>query len=140
MPNLDDLRCSFARLAGFAVFLGLATAARATGGGGAGPMGAIEGVVTARPTRPVERIDSPSPVLYVTNRRVIIETPAGATVGATTTDERGRFYVDVPPGQYVVRVAIVPGTVGMRQNSPGDVAVAANQTSTADIELDTGLR
>jgi hypothetical protein len=120
------------------VVLGLVVATQGTGGAGA--TGVIEGEVTARPTRPVERADSPSPVLYVAHRRVTIETASGATVATTTTNERGHFSVTVPPGSYVVRVAIVPGTVGIRQNSPGDVMVIANQTNTVDIELDTGLR
>lgn len=48
--------------------------------------------------------------------------------------------MDVPPGSYVVRVPIVQGTVGMRQNSPCDATVTANQTGRVDIELDTGIR
>jgi hypothetical protein len=144
MEDSDIIGHSFACLSAAClssalVVLALVVAAQGTGGA-AGATGVIEGEVTARPTRPVERADSPSPVLYVAHRRVAIETPSGATVATTTTDANGRFSVAIPPGSYVVRVAIVPGTVGIRQNSPGDVTVIANQTNTVDIELDTGLR
>jgi hypothetical protein len=76
----------------------------------------------------------------VTGREVTIATPSGATIATTTTDAKGHFSVAVPPGSYVVHVKIEPGTIGMRQETPGDVTVTANQTSTVHIELDTGIR
>jgi hypothetical protein len=42
--------------------------------------------------------------------------------------------------EYDVQVAIVPGTVGMRQQTPGDVHVIAGQTTQITIQLDTGIR
>jgi hypothetical protein len=48
--------------------------------------------------------------------------------------------VQVAPGSYVVQVKIIPGKVGMRQITPGDVTVRANETTVIQILLDTGIR
>ena len=105
-----------------------------------GPTGTIAGDVVAGPTCPVEQAENPCPPAVVKNREVDIQTPAGRTVATTTTDANGHFSVAVPPGAYIVHVKIEQRQVGMRQTSPGDVTVIANQTSTVHIELDTGIR
>jgi hypothetical protein len=105
-----------------------------------GPTGTIAGDVVAGPTCPVEQAENPCPPAVVKNRKVDVQTQAGTTVASTTTDANGHFSVAVPPGTYVVHVKIEQGQVGMRQTTPGDVTVIANQTSTVHIELDTGIR
>jgi hypothetical protein len=105
-----------------------------------GQQGMISGAVIAGPTRPVERVDTPRATAPVTDREVLIKTRDGADAAQTTTDGQGHFAVSVAPGEYVVQVAIVPGTVGLRQQTPGAVRVAAGQTSYVTVELDTGIR
>ena len=107
---------------------------------GAGPTGTISGEVVAGPTTPVERVGTPTATVPVTNRTVVINTQDGSEAARTTTDAQGHFSVSVMPGDYVVQVAIVPGTVGMRQQTPGDVHVTAGQTTQITIQLDTGIR
>jgi Carboxypeptidase regulatory-like domain len=109
-------------------------------GGRTGPRGTISGDVVAGPTCPVERITNPCPPAPVQNRQLSILTQSGTVVATTTTDDLGRFRVEVPPGSYVVRVQIVPGRVGLRQITPGDIAVRAGATSVIHILLDTGIR
>jgi len=112
----------------------------ACGQGASGAQGTISGDVVAGPMCPVERADTPCPPKAVTNRQVTIATTSGATAATTKTDGNGRFSVNVAPGAYVVQVLAGPGMLGLRQDTPGDVSVTANQTSTIHIELDTGIR
>lgn len=146
-PGRGRLQCT--RLATMILVLGFALAGCGVSAAGVsttststigGPTGTIAGDVVAGPTCPVERAGDPCPPAVVKNREVDIQTQAGTTTATTTTDVNGRFSVAVPPGSYVVRVKIVQGQVGMRQITPGDVTVIANQTTTVHIELDTGIR
>jgi hypothetical protein len=107
---------------------------------GADQTGAISGDVVAGPTSPVERAGTPTATVPVTNRAVVIKARDGSEAVRTTTGAQGHFSVSVAPGDYNVQVAIVPGTVGMRQQTPGDVHVVAGQTTQITIQLDTGIR
>jgi hypothetical protein len=118
----------------------LAVASCEQTGHATGPTGQLAGTVVAAPTCPVERAGSSCAPLPVTNRAVTIETPAGGAIATTMTDANGRFTVTLAPGAYVVHVAIVPGGVGIRQVTPGDVTIRAGQTATLTIVLDTGIR
>jgi len=121
----------------FVCLEGLAGCGQVTG---AGPTGTISGDVVAGPTSPVERVGTPTATVPVTNRAVVIKAKDGTEAARTTTDTQGHFLVSVAPGDYDVQVAIVPGTVGMRQQTPGDVHVVAGQTTQITIQLDTGIR
>ncbi len=113
----------------------------ATGTPTATATGTLMGSVVAGPTCPVERTGgTPCPYQPVANRQVTIETTGGAEVTTTTTDAQGQFRVTLAPGTYMVRVAIVPGTPGIRQLSTGNVTVTQGQTTTVEVLLDTGLR
>lgn len=102
--------------------------------------GTLTGSVVAGPTCPVEQANNPCPPRPVTGRQVTVEDAAGHAVAITTTDDTGHFTLHVAPGAYTVKVAIVPGGVGLRQVTPGQVTVVANQTASITIELDTGIR
>jgi hypothetical protein len=105
-----------------------------------GPHGTLSVDVLAGPTCPVEQVENPCPPAHVTNRPVTISRPDGVVVATTTTDARGHFNIALAPGAYVIRVAIVPGEVGLRQDSSGDVTMIAGQTTAVQIMLDTGIR
>ena len=107
---------------------------------GASSTGEISGNVVAGPTSPVERVGSPTATVPVTNRAVVIRAKDGSEAARTTTDTQGHFSVTLAPGDYDVQVTIVPGAVGMRQQTPGGVHVVAGQTTQITIELDTGIR
>jgi hypothetical protein len=140
-------------LAACGVSAGASVAGTLTTGTGITPTratGTIAGNVAAGPTCPVEQAENPCPNKPVTDRQVDILASSSATAGATPqpgnvvastkTDANGNFSVNVPPGQYVVRVTAGPGMLGLRQETPGDVTVVANQTTTIAIVLDTGIR
>jgi hypothetical protein len=107
---------------------------------GASQPGVISGDVVAGPTSPVERVGTPTATVPVTHRTVVIKAKDGSEATRATTDSQGHFSANVAPGDYIVQVAIVPGTVGMRQQTPGDVHVVAGQTTQITIQLDTGIR
>lgn len=116
-----------------------------TPGAGAGtptatPTGTLDGKVEASPTCPVEPVAHPCSPAPVPHRPITIKTPDGKLVQTVTTDANGHFSATLPAGSYVLRVAIEPGTVGIRQITPGNVTITAGGTTTITIELDTGIR
>jgi hypothetical protein len=114
--------------------------AQETVSAGTGAQGTIAGEVVAGPTCPVEQVDNPCPPKPVPHREVTIAASGGGIVATATTDEAGRFSVQVAPGNYVVRVKAGPGLLGISQVTSGEVTVRANETSILHIELDTGIR
>lgn len=103
-------------------------------------VGTLTGVVVAGPIRPVATVTDPDPTMTVPNREVRIETTSGTLVTTATTDAQGHFSVELAPGTYVVRVAMVAGMVGMRQKNTPQVQIVAGQIVQVRIELDTGMR
>jgi hypothetical protein len=106
----------------------------------ASTFGMISGSVVAGPTCPVETIENPCPPKPVPGRDVSIQTPNGTEVAHSVTDGSGLFTVRLAAGVYVIRVVTGVGLLGMEQVTPGDVTVVAGQTTTIQIELDTGIR
>lgn len=102
--------------------------------------GTLTGDVVAGPTSPVQSSSTSDPTKPVPNREVRIETVDGTLVTTTTTDAQGHFSVALAPGTYVVRVKIVPGTIGVRQSNTPKVDIVAGQTVHVRVELDTGIR
>lgn len=101
--------------------------------------GTLDGVVEAGPTCPVESVTQPCPPKPVPNRDVLIETSGGSLVAKVTTDQQGRFEVNLAPGTYELKV--VPGiTQYPIQRKPQVVTIVAGQTTQVKIELDTGIR
>jgi hypothetical protein len=133
-------KCRYFYLPAVLLSLCLLLTVGACGSSNGGAHGTISGDVVAEPTCPVEQVGHPCPPKAVTGRQVTIETPGGATVATTMTDANGRFAIAVAPGKYIVHVQVGAGLLGMRQITPGDVTVIANQTATIQIVLDTGIR
>jgi hypothetical protein len=141
MPiHVSGRRRGATRAAWLALGLGLLVAACGPSPAPAAHQGRLLGQVLAGPTCPVESVTHPCPPRPVPGRTVRIQTPGGALAATATTDARGDFAVSLAPGAYVVRVAIVPGQIGLRQVSPGTVTVVADRTVSVTILLDTGIR
>lgn len=101
--------------------------------------GTLDGVVEAGPTCPVESVTQPCPPKPVPSRVVLIETSGGSIVAKVTTDQQGRFEVNLAPGTYELKA--VPGiTQYPIQRKPQVVTIVAGQTTQVKIELDTGIR
>lgn len=131
----------------------LLAACGASSGGSGASQGVISGVVMAGPTCGAEPAGSPAacaprPVAGRTVNIIAIgatatitsaQLPTGPIAASATTDAQGRFHVSVPPGHYLAVVTPSSG-FGMRQISFPQVTVAAGQTATVTVELDTGVR
>jgi Carboxypeptidase regulatory-like domain len=117
------------------------TAATTSKQGATGTQGTLDGDVVASPTCPVQPAEGnaclPKPV---PSRTVTIVGANGQTVAKTITDSQGHFSLALAPGTYTIQVVIIPGSIGMRQVTPGHVTITSGQTSHVNIVLDTGIR
>jgi hypothetical protein len=95
----------------------------------------IFGTVTAGPTCPVERMDSPCPPGVWTGE--VRATDGGGNEVTTGTDERGNYSMALEPGTY--EVAAVTGD-GPPIAKPASVVVVAGPPQRVDLTVDTGIR
>lgn len=116
--------------------------ATSTGAGavGAGPSGKLVGQVLASPTCPVEPLAHPCSPAPVPHRGITIETPDGTLVETISTDSTGHFSATLPAGSYLLQVVNQPGAIGIHQVTPGKFSITAGQTTTMNVEIDTGIR
>ena len=105
--------------------------------------GRLQGAVVSGPTCPAEPDDAPpsggcrdQPVTGAD----IVERPRGGGADVTaSTDQKGVYEVELPPGEYLVVPQDVPGLLGTPE--PAEVTVVADQTTTAPpLRYDTGVR
>jgi Carboxypeptidase regulatory-like domain len=100
----------------------------------------IQGTATAGPVCPVERIP-PDPACAarpVAGAVVSVRDPAGTDLARTLTGADGTYFVELPPGRYVVTAEPAAGLMG----TPGalDAVVESGSTTTVDLAYDTGIR
>ncbi|MEO8571318.1 MAG: carboxypeptidase-like regulatory domain-containing protein [Chloroflexota bacterium] len=100
----------------------------------------IGGKATAGPVCPVEK-NPPDPACAprpVAGAVLLVRDASGSEVGKTTTGVDGTFFIDLPPGGYVVEPQPVSGLMG----TAGSQSVTVNQgvASTIQIDYDTGIR
>jgi hypothetical protein len=71
------------------------------------------------------------------NATLVIATAAG-TIKTTTTDEKGHFKVELPPGRYAIRVE----KIGIRGRGCelADIEVTSSGFRQVDLHCDTGMR
>jgi len=96
--------------------------------------------VLAGPTCPVARAEDPCPPKPVSDRQVLIESPAGTVIARATTDVQGRFQVALAPGAYTLTIPGGHGLLGGQQTKPVQAAVRVGQITHVQILLDTGIR
>jgi hypothetical protein len=97
----------------------------------------IRGVVKLGPTCPVESLVSPCP-----DRPFQGEVEATSTDGDTTrvsTDEQGRFSLDLPAGSYVLVAVSLSGS-GLPTPVPQTVQVETGAYTQVTLEVDSGIR
>jgi hypothetical protein len=96
----------------------------------------LQGTVSARPTCPVERVDSPCPPRPL-SAEVDARDPAGRLAAMSRSGSDGRYRLLLPPGQYTLTVA----SSGSFPRCPTPTAtVVAGRLATFDISCDTGIR
>jgi hypothetical protein len=132
------MKVSFSRIVVLAVLLAAGAGCMA---GPAAPKGTLQGQVTIGPICPVERPDqpcTPSPDTYAA-RKVLVFSSDGATLVATVSlNETGYYRVALDPGSYVVNIN--RGGIDRSLDMPRTITLAAGETITLDISIDTGIR
>lgn len=99
----------------------------------------IAGSATAGPVCPVEKKADPAcEPRPVAGAIIVISDPAGSEVRRVTTDAGGAFFVELPPGGYVIEAQPVEGLLG----TPGPLSAVVNDGIVFSIQLgyDTGIR
>ena len=113
----------------------------ADGDDDASPVSAVVGRVALGPQCPVEVEGQPCPDQPAGGAQVTVAGPSstdplslGATVATGTTEDDGRFRIEVPPGSYVVTAA-----AGMSCDVVA-AEVGEGAEVTVDLTCDTGIR
>lgn len=105
----------------------------------AAPSG-IRGTVILGPTCPVESepgAHDPVPCLTPYVAQLVVLDAGGAVVARISSDDEGRFQLDLPPGDYVIAPQ---GGDPFPQAQPVPVAVSPGTYSVVQVNFDTGIR
>ena len=89
------------------------------------------------PQCPVETPDSPCPDLPFVGD--VQATASDGTVTTVTTDDQGRFTMDLVPGSYTL-VAVTEGEGGPPTPIPQTVVVEQGSYTQVTLEVDSGIR
>jgi Carboxypeptidase regulatory-like domain len=125
-------RRRLAALAALALML-----ASCSGSGGAEPGTGVKGIVLLGPSCPVENPASPCPDTPFLGD--VQATATDGTIRSTTTDDRGRFTLDLAPGTYRL-VALTASGGGPPTAEPETVEVLAGSFTEVTLQVDTGIR
>ena len=103
--------------------------------------GTLQGHVNIGPLQPVVRVDEPTPVVppevYAARQIVVYAADGQTEIARVQIGPDGNYEVALPPGPYVVDLT----RSGIdRSNLPAKIQITAGQTTTLDVEIDTGIR
>lgn len=127
------------RSAAIVLFAGLLSACGSAGGGapGAPDASGIRGTVVAGPQCPVVTEESPCPDEPVDGAGIEVYRD-GILVATGTSDDDGRFEIELEPGTYEVH-PVPPSDVGMFAK-PVNVTVVDGSFARVELVVDTGIR
>ncbi len=106
------------------------------GGAGTGTGTGVRGVALMGPQCPVENAESPCPDAPF--RGEVQATATDGSMRSTTTDDRGRFTLDLAPGTY--DVVAVTSSSGPPTAKPQTIDVHEGSYTRVTLEVDTGIR
>lgn len=99
--------------------------------------GGIRGVVVKGPTTPLNRIGETNSV-PLANAVVSVRPQKGGAVFTRKTDDKGRFEFQLPPGKYIIALALDPN---LRLRTRGQAAEVQDKRFTeVVVTCDTGIR
>jgi carboxypeptidase family protein len=99
----------------------------------------VRGVVLLGPRCPVETDASPCPDVPLPGVRIRVLQDGEPLDVTATSDESGRFELQLPPGQYTLEAIVPAGGPGMSAK-PVDVTVPAGSFVDVVVPVDTGIR
>lgn len=104
--------------------------------------GVLEGHVTVGPLLPVQREGEPTPTpgpeVYSARKIVIYAEDGETELERAAIDAQGNYRVELPSGRYVVDINHVGIDQGV--DMPATVVINPGETTTLDVEIDTGIR
>jgi len=106
-------------------------------GGQTPGQGTISGKVTIGPLCPVEPCPNPRPDIY-TSRQLILQ-PVSGNPTYIQLNPDGSFQATVNAGTYTVNLTNCT-FLGCKYSLPRTVTVSPSETTTIDINIDTGIR
>lgn len=120
--------------------LGQAAGSRAGDGARppAGP-GFLTGVVTRGPMSPVQGPGLPAAAAPATGVKLLVYGSQRQEVAAVLTDQAGHYRVKLPPGSYLIEMALEKGR-GFTKDLPATVTITRGQETRLNIRIDTGIR
>jgi len=101
-------------------------------------LGTIRGRVLLAPTCPVEQISSPCPPRPLSDVLVRVVDANGKVVAETTSNDGGRFEIEVRSGSFMLTASIEEDPA--RSVIPTRVQVVAGTVSHANVLVDSGIR
>jgi hypothetical protein len=116
----------------------LLTACASDGGDEAASSSGVRGQILLGPTCPVVQEGSPCPNEPVGGVEVRALTD-GEAIAQTTSDENGRFELELPPGRYTLEAVVGPDGPGMF-SKPVAVTVTAGVFVEVAVPVDSGIR
>jgi len=103
--------------------------------------GFLEGKVNIGPICPVERPGVPCPVpteAYAARMIYVYEKGKSAVYGQVSIKSDGTYQTALPSGEYVVDLK--PNGIDRSSDVPAVVVIKEGETTTLDINIDTGIR
>ena len=121
--------------------LGLAGGSRADEGARppAAGMGVLTGLVTRGPMSPVQGPGLPPATAPAAGIKLVVYGPGRQEITAVQTDAAGQYRVNLPPGSYLIEMALEKGR-GFTKDLPAAVTITQGQETRLNICIDTGIR
>ncbi len=106
------------------------------------PPGVLQGTVSVGPLTPVERVGvptpTPSPQVYTSRGIDIFKSDGKTLVSSLNFNPDGTYRIELAPGTYVIKLQNFG--MGFSKELPKEVRIQNGQTTTLNIDIDTGIR
>lgn len=104
--------------------------------------GVLSGEVSVGPLQPVLRegeVEPTPPPEVFTSRGINIFKSDGITLFKEVMfSDQGDFSIELPVGTYVIN--LIPNGIDYSKDLPAEVEIRENETTTLNIDIDTGIR
>jgi hypothetical protein len=102
-------------------------------------MGVLTGLVTRGPISPVQGPGLPPAAATAPGVKLLIYGPGRQEIATVRSDAAGRYRVNLPPGSYLVELALEKGR-GFSKDLPATVTITPGRETRLNVRIDTGIR